>query len=126
MPEVIQPVGKVDLSSTGITLGPLCIVTIEDHHVFIGNVEFRTDERGVTWICIRLARNIRNWGTSKGMGQLALEGPSPHTKIDLCGLVLVPISYVVYLMEVKPEIGELWDTTPIRIGLPDKEDEIEE
>lgn len=30
---------------------------------------------------------IRRWGTSKGVGELALEGPKPETKLDDCGVV---------------------------------------
>jgi len=30
---------------------------------------------------------IRRWGTTKGLGQLAIEGPQPSTVLDPCSIV---------------------------------------
>ena len=39
---------------------------------------------------------IRNWGTTKGLGQLAMEGAQPNTKLDDCGKIEAhPLSVVL-------------------------------
>lgn len=38
---------------------------------------------------------IRRWGTDKGLGQLALTGPTDNTVLDPCGIAEVPLSSVV-------------------------------
>ena len=39
---------------------------------------------------------VRRWGTTKGLGELALEGPKPETVLDYCGEVRVhPLAVVL-------------------------------
>ena len=49
------------------------------------------------------AHNIRRWGTSNGMGELALNGPTPNTKIDKVGTVRAPKSAVMHLIDLPAE-----------------------
>ncbi len=42
---------------------------------------------------------IRYWGTTKGIGQLALEGPQRETKIDEAGTVTVPRTAIIALID---------------------------
>jgi len=42
---------------------------------------------------------IRYWGTTKGIGQLALEGPQRVTKIDEAGTVTVPRTAIIALID---------------------------
>lgn len=43
---------------------------------------------------------IRRWGTTNGLGQLALGGPTKDTILDACGTVRAHELAVVMLMEV--------------------------
>lgn len=47
---------------------------------------------------------IRNWGTTKGLGELAKSGPTKDTKLDPCnGLVEFDILTVVLMISVNEE-----------------------
>lgn len=70
------------------------IVVLQRGWIVVGMVVQQGDE-----ITVSNASVIRNWGTSKGLGQLALEGPQPGTKLDPCGTVKAHIAAVVLQME---------------------------
>jgi hypothetical protein len=58
------------------------IVILQRGWVFIG--EFSQDGQNCK---LENACNIRRWGTSVGLGQLALSGKQPETKLDKVGTV---------------------------------------
>lgn len=60
----------------------LCIVVLDNGFVYVGTLI-----TGAKFLTIDNARNIRRWGTARGLGQLALDGPQPNTKLDECGSV---------------------------------------
>ena len=60
------------------------IVVIQNGFVLMGNVT-RTDD-GYT---IEDASVIRKWGTTRGLGEIALSGPTKETVLDPCGVVEV-------------------------------------
>lgn len=68
------------------------IAVLDRGFVYVGEI---TDE-GEN-IRIKNARNIRYWGTTKGIGELRT-GPTEKTKVDAVGEVVVPkravISYI--------------------------------
>lgn len=70
-----------------------CIAVLDRGFVYVGNVT--TDSR---FVRITDAQNIRRWGTSRGLGQLALEGPQAETKLDKCGDICAPITELKHLM----------------------------
>lgn len=74
----------------------LQIAALDRAWVYIGAVE--QTESGIT---ISGAKCIRRWGTSKGLGQLALEGPQENTKLELYGEVEVPRHAVISLIDVQ-------------------------
>lgn len=66
------------------------IIIAQRGWVFVGKVVENKDQ-----ITIEDAKNIRRWGTVKGLGQLAKEGPTEKTVLDEYGTVrLHPLSIV--------------------------------
>lgn len=43
---------------------------------------------------------IRVWGTTRGLGQIALEGPTSETILDPCGTVLLSESAILFFIDV--------------------------
>ena len=54
-------------------------------------------------LTISRAQNIRRWGTSNGLGELALKGPQPNTKINEVGTVRAPRTAVIHLIDAPAE-----------------------
>lgn len=60
------------------------IIVITNGFVLIGDVTVAES----TYI-VKEASVIRRWGTTKGLGQIALKGPTSNTVLDPCGTVEV-------------------------------------
>lgn len=76
------------------------IVVLTNGFVYVGDVQPLTD--GV--VPILNAWNIRKWGTTRGLGQIAIGGPTKETILDRAGTVRAPYhSVIMYIdCEVKP------------------------
>jgi hypothetical protein len=70
------------------------IVVIDSGFVHVGDCSL-----GDGLLHIDNAKNIRVWGTTKGLGEL-INGPTKDTKADVIGSALVPISRVVFFLAV--------------------------
>jgi len=80
--------------------GETKIVVLQRGWVVIGKME-----REGSQCKLHKASVIRSWGTSKGLGELALEGPKSSTKLDPCnGLVEFDYLTVVLTISVNEEI----------------------
>jgi len=67
------------------------IVAADRGHVWVGRVKTDKD-----WCHITNAATVRRWGTTKGLGQLAAEGPLKDTVLDdEYADVLVPMRAVI-------------------------------
>lgn len=74
-----------------------------------GNTKIAVLDRGWVYVgecalegeilVIRNARNIRRWGTTGGLGELAAKGPQPETRLDACGTVRAPMRSVIHLID---------------------------
>jgi hypothetical protein len=71
------------------------IVVLERGFVYIGMV---TVDGG--WVYVNQARNIRKWGTTKGLGEL-VNGPLKDTILDRVGTLKAPLRSLVSLIDVE-------------------------
>lgn len=71
------------------------IVVLDRGFVYVGKVEFNGD-----LVRITNARNIRYWGTTKGLGEL-VNGPTDKTKLDEVGEVIAPMKAVIHCIKCK-------------------------
>ena len=72
----------------------LQIAVLDRGFVYVGLVTRLADG-----IVIHHAQCIRRWGTSKGLGELALSGPQEQTKLDATGTVRAPMTSVMHLID---------------------------
>jgi hypothetical protein len=78
----------------------LNIVILDRGFVYVGDVSVEGD-----WLIISNAKNVRRWGTSQGLGELAAKGPQPETKLDMGGTIKAPLRAVIGLLKCE---GASW------------------
>ena len=78
---------------TKTVLKGFAIVVLDRGFVYVGDVECDAD-----WCVIRNAKNIRSWGTTKGLGEL-VTGPTKDTVLDVVGTVRAPMRAVISVIE---------------------------
>ncbi|MHB1098345.1 MAG: hypothetical protein ACYCZR_02205 [Burkholderiales bacterium] len=78
------------------TDGEIKIAVLDRGFVYIGQV----DATDPNMLILRNAKNIRVWGTTKGLGEL-VNGPLSGTKLDAVGTVRVPFRALISLIDVE-------------------------
>ena len=53
------------------------IIVCDRGFVLVGEIKIENN-----YVTIRKCQNVRRWGTTRGLGQIASEGPTAETKID--------------------------------------------
>jgi hypothetical protein len=74
------------------------IVVIQSGWVFVG-----TMTKGDSMVTLTDAACVRRWGTTMGLGQLALSGPTKETVLEPSGIVQVPLHAVHFFIPVGPK-----------------------
>lgn len=77
------------------------IVVAERGWVFVGDIDDYSEE-----CIIYNAKNIRKWGTSHGLGELAAEGPTEKTVLDDYGTVRVAKNAKILIIESDKKLWE--------------------
>lgn len=72
------------------------IVIADRGFVYVGDVQWDGE-----FCVVSNARNIRIWGTTKGLGELALGGPTSKTQLDAVGTVRIPCRAVISLIDTE-------------------------
>lgn len=70
------------------------IVILDRGFVYVGDVTVDGD-----MLTIAAAKNVRRWGTTKGLGELAAKGPLKTTVLDDAGTVRAPLRAVIACVE---------------------------
>jgi hypothetical protein len=97
----IEYIPKSKALDKGI-VGDLKIVVLQRGWVMIGYLERNGSE------CkLHNASVIRNWGTTKGLGELAKEGKLANTKLDKCN-GLVEFDYLTVVCSISCEVSK-WE-----------------
>ncbi len=81
------------------SLAGFAIVVVDRGFVYVGDADISGE-----WCTVTAARNIRKWGTTKGLGELALNGPQSSTVLDDVGTVRVPMRAVISLIDTEAAI----------------------
>jgi hypothetical protein len=84
----------MDCSGSAPTSEGLNIVILDRGLVWVGDVEISGD-----WVIITNAKNVRRWGTTQGLGELAANGPQPQTKLDMGGTIKAPLRALIGLLK---------------------------
>ena len=75
--------------------GDIQIVVLDRGFVYVGYAKIEGD-----FVVLRNAKNIRVWGTTKGLGEL-VSGPLSGTKLDNVGTVKAPLRALISLINVE-------------------------
>lgn len=96
-PEVIKidEVEYVRKDSVAGREGDLKIVVADRGFVYVGHVKLDAE-----FVTVTGARNIRRWGTTKGLGEL-VNGPLRDTVLDTVGTVKIPVRALISLIDVE-------------------------
>lgn len=73
----------------GVPNGETWIIIADRGFVWVGKATVRGE-----YCFITNARNIRMWGTTKGLGELR-DGPLTNTKLDDCGEITIPMRAIL-------------------------------
>lgn len=74
--------------------GDIKIVVADRGYVYVGVVEETAD-----FVKMSNAKNIRYWGTTKGLGEL-VNGPLTNTKLDVVGSLKIPNRAIISIIDV--------------------------
>lgn len=90
---------------------PYRIVVVESGWVLCGDIvktgDPVMDDHHMT---LHSANVITRWGTTKGLGELALGGPTTDSLVHPCGIAEIPHSKILFTLDVQPDQRSKWPT----------------
>lgn len=79
------------------------IVILHRGWVVVGEMSVKNN-----WVRLENAYVVRRWGTSKGLGELAAEGPTPNTVLDPSPAMNIPESAIINTIECNKKSWKKW------------------
>ena len=86
------------------SLGSVVIAVVSAGWAFVGRLAVETNE----YIRLDHAANIRQWGTTRGLGELALTGPLKATVLDPVGSTWIQRSHLLFILPCKSATWAVW------------------
>lgn len=77
------------------------ILVIEGGNVLVGDLSPNTTEFGL--LEVQNTAVVRRWGTTRGLGELAAQGPTANTQLDPCGTAHVNPNKLLFSLIVTYE-----------------------
>jgi len=71
------------------------IAVLDKGFVYHGNLTVENDG----WFVLENVKNIRRFGTERGLGQLAISGPTSETTLDPCKTVRGMVGGIMHIIE---------------------------
>lgn len=99
---ILDGIGYVRADSIPVPIGDVKIVILQRGWVFVGRLS-KDDEQ----YTLNNAKVVRVWGTSKGLGEIALNGPTTKTILDPAGTVEFHALTVVAILNADESKWEL-------------------
>lgn len=84
----------------------LQVIVLNRGWVFVGDVS--VSPSNYLQLIVKNAKNIRRWGTTKGLAELAEKGPTKDTVIDDYGDVEVSVLSHMFSINCNPERWAKW------------------
>lgn len=105
-------VSAKQIAASGIVLSPekidedgafgWSIVVVDRGFVYVGN----SLRHGDSIYCAN-GYNIRTWGAKRGLGELAMTGPTGETELDPVSCVIIPMRAIIHIIPAKSD-PKLW------------------
>jgi len=84
-------------ASTDQNLPAKQILVLKLGWVLVGNVYEKPETNELEVTCTHV---VRVWGTTNGLGEIAIHGPTPKTVLDLTGNAWVNVDAVLFRIDV--------------------------
>lgn len=92
---------KINTGTTTIVVSEnRSIIVLQSGWVFVGTKEHETEQT----ITYSDAATIRVWGTTKGLGELAINGATATTVLDKCGHLVVNKVALLFTIPVSSDL----------------------
>lgn len=105
--DYVGNLGGIPDAKSESNIPPIRIAVLTNRFVYIGHCEIRNDDNGQPqWLIMSAAHNLRVWGTEKGLGELT-QGPTKSTAYDKVGIIYVPYSQIVHIIDVRQDAWKL-------------------